>query len=228
MHAARRPLNRLPLLRTGGQLRRGQRHRPMLRNDRLRSCMRPQCHGDNYRQSSDRGGRPEPAPPRVAGAFGGFTSHSRQDSALQSFARLDCRILLHSGVQQSIPLFARRILIVILLLHVAHPCLLILCASFSFSICRARNTRERTAASLIPKVSPTSRGDISSRADRTSGSRSFAGSAAINLSRTALICVTSTVSSAAFLEEAISGIAFSGSSRPIQRIHRCPSPPTDA
>src|SRR5256885_10186918 len=61
----KKKLNRILLLRTRRQPPSAQRHRRMLRNHRLRSCMRPQCHGDTYRPTSYRRCRPEPAPPRV-------------------------------------------------------------------------------------------------------------------------------------------------------------------
>src|SRR5580704_9078501 len=68
-------------------------------------------------------------------------------------------------------------------------------AIFSFKICRARNILDRTAASLIPKVSATSRGDISSIVDKTSGSRSFDGRAAISFSSSLPTCAPWTASS---------------------------------
>ena len=50
-------------------------------------------------------------------------------------------------------------------------------ANFSRKICRARKTRDRTAASLMPSVAATSVGDISSIVDRINGSRNFSGRA---------------------------------------------------
>ena len=99
--------------------------------------------------------------------------------------------LLQGRVQHAVHFIARLFLSILdSAVACVHPYLPIMFrASFSFKICRARNTRERTAASLIPSVAATSRGDISSTVDRISGSRSFAGSAAISFSSTAPICV---------------------------------------
>jgi hypothetical protein len=71
--------------------------------------------------------------------------------------------------------------------------LAVICASFSFKILRARNTLDRTVASLIPRVAATSLGDISSIVDKINGWRSFSGKAAIRTSSAALTCAPFTV-----------------------------------
>src|SRR5579871_1621777 len=80
------------------------------------------------------------------------------------------------------------------------------CDNFSLKICRARKIRERTAASLMPRVAPTSRGDISSIVDRIRGSRSFEGKAAISLVTADSICAPCKASSGPTPDEAGSEI----------------------
>src|SRR5262249_30695122 len=68
--------------------------------------------------------------------------------------------------------------------------------SFSRKNCRARNTRERTAASLTLSVAAISAVDISSNVERTRGSRNLAGKWLIKDCTRLAICVLNNSSSA--------------------------------
>src|SRR5579862_3862309 len=136
-----------------------------------------------------------------------FGTQIGQNSFFQSDAWLDRGIIRQRAIQLTVELIRRSIVIrLVALFHLTHldspPAD---CASFSFKICRARNTLDRTAASLIPNVAATSRGVISSTVERIRGSRSFAGNATISFSRSALTCRPCNVSSALESREATSG-----------------------
>src|SRR5258708_5312158 len=67
------------------------------------------------------------------------------------------------------------------------PCFPSNAVSFSLRICLARNSRERTEASLAFKISAISHGDSSSTVESLIASRKGSGSAAISDSKTAAI-----------------------------------------
>src|SRR5437660_3078331 len=167
-----------------------------------------ECH-HNHRHSNNCC----PSPPRNRSWRVLLCFQPGKNPIFESGPGLDRGVLCKRGVKLIIQ--SGRLWTVPIVLVIGHSCLFspIRSASFSRKICRARNTRDRTAASLIPNVAATSLGDISSIVESTSGSRSFLGKAAINRCSIAPIWTPCTASSAGDSEDVTSSKGFSGSSR---------------
>src|ERR1700728_462796 len=124
-----------------------------------------------------------PAPPRPCGNVLPLHPQICEYAVLKPRSGLAPRELRQCRIELAVELVAIRVRdlrFVVIMHHALHSCLLSNRAtSFSFKICRARNTRDRTAASLIPSVAATSRGDISSTVDKINDSRSFVGNVPI-------------------------------------------------